>query len=72
MPGVDLIRAVGENPGLAGMPMILVTGDEILLNRADAADLGPATYLLKPFRAHELLERVDRCVSESVTPPFCQ
>lgn len=59
MPGMDGFRLAGllrELPGLAGAPLIAVTGRADAACRARAVELGFARYFLKPV-APELLQR---------------
>ncbi len=62
MPGMDgfgLLRAIRDDPAVAGTPVILVSaraGDEA---RVEGLQAGADDYLIKPFTARELLARVE-------------
>ncbi len=60
MQGIDLLRAVRADPGLANLPVLLVTAearrDQIVL----AAEAGVNGYIVKPFTAQTLKEKLDK------------
>ena len=60
MQGIDLLRAVRADPGLSGLPVLLVTAearrDQIVL----AAEAGVNGYIVKPFTAQTLKEKLDK------------
>jgi two-component system, chemotaxis family, chemotaxis protein CheY len=60
MQGIDLLRAVRADPGLASLPVLLVTAearrDQIVL----AAEVGVNGYIVKPFTAQTLKEKLDK------------
>jgi len=60
MQGIDLLRAVRADPGLASLPVLLVTAearrDQIVL----AAEAGVNGYIVKPFTAQTLKEKLDK------------
>lgn len=60
MTGIDLLRAVRANPGLANMPVLMVTAeakrDQIIL----AAQAGVNGYVIKPFTAATLKEKIEK------------
>jgi two-component system chemotaxis response regulator CheY len=60
MQGIDLLRAVRADPGLCNLPVLLVTAearrDQIVL----AAEAGVNGYIVKPFTAQTLKEKLDK------------
>ena len=60
MSGIDLLKAVRANPGLASMPVLMVTAeakrDQIIL----AAQAGVNGYVIKPFTAATLKEKIEK------------
>lgn len=60
MQGIDLLRAVRADPGLCSLPVLLVTAearrDQIVL----AAEAGVNGYIVKPFTAQTLKEKLDK------------
>ncbi len=59
MPGIDLLRAVRRDDKLLALPVLLVTAeakrDQIVL----AAKEGVNGYIVKPFNATTLREKID-------------
>jgi len=55
--GLDLYRSLQKNLETRGIPVILVTGHDATLSQ-DSHPLPPC--LIKPFRAHELVDKVGR------------
>jgi len=53
--GMDLYRALQQDPETAGIPVILVTGHDAVLTQP-AQELPP--IMSKPFRVQELVDRV--------------
>lgn len=60
LSGFDVCQALRDDPGLSGIPIILISGivNEQVRGRATAA--GAAMILSKPFRAAELADEVVR------------
>ena len=60
MQGIDLLRAVRADPQLCNLPVLLVTAearrDQIVL----AAEAGVNGYIVKPFTAQTLKEKLDK------------
>ena len=60
MQGIDLLRAVRSDPNLSSLPVLLVTAearrDQIVL----AAESGVNGYIVKPFTAQTLKEKIDK------------
>jgi len=55
--GMDLYRTLQQDPETKAIPVILVTGHDATLTQ-DFRQLPPC--LIKPFRAHELVDKVGR------------
>jgi PAS domain S-box-containing protein len=61
MPNLDgfaLIKQVRSDPGLQGVPVILLSARAGEESRVEGLDAGADDYLVKPFAARELLARV--------------
>src|SRR5690242_11433195 len=58
LTGLELCRAVRDDPDLRHIPVLLVSGS-IDLTARDAADAGITAILGKPFKQAELLKHVD-------------
>jgi PAS domain S-box-containing protein len=62
MPGLDgfgLLRAVRADPGVADVPVILLSARAGEESQVEGLDAGADDYLVKPFSARELLARVN-------------
>jgi chemosensory pili system protein ChpA (sensor histidine kinase/response regulator) len=55
MDGFDLVRRVRADPGLAALPVIMITARIAHLQHAQAAELGVGHWLSKPWADNELL-----------------
>ena len=66
--GVDVLKALREDPETSGIPVIMVTGQSDKTHRQAAILLGIRGYLPKPFSPLELIELVDKVLEgERVT-----
>ena len=60
MPGIDLLKAVRANPELATLPVLMVTAEAKREQIMEAAEAGVNGYVVKPFTADTLKEKVDK------------
>ena len=58
MPGVDVCRALRDDPRFDGMRIVMLTARSQADDRETARDLGADDYITKPFSPIELLEKV--------------
>jgi DNA-binding response OmpR family regulator len=68
MPGVsglDAIRAIRADPGLADLPVILLTARAQESDVETGFDSGADDYITKPFSPRELASRVQALLSRS-------
>lgn len=63
MTGFDLLREVRANEGTAKTPFILVTAESKKENVVAAQEAGVSDYLVKPFSAPVLKEKIDSVVT---------
>jgi two-component system, chemotaxis family, chemotaxis protein CheY len=64
MDGISLLRRIRETPVLHHLPVLMVTGDakkEVILAAAHA---GADGYILKPFNASTLKNKLDRILTK--------
>jgi two-component system chemotaxis response regulator CheY len=67
MPGVnglDFLRAVRERPDMRDVPVVVVTGNASRSTVLQAKRLGANGYILKPFTAELLRERIDNLCAQ--------
>ena len=60
MPGLDLLKAVRANPKLAKMPVLMLTAEAKREQIIEAAQAGVNGYVIKPFTAVTLKEKIDK------------
>ena len=60
MPGLDLLKAVRSDPKLAKMPVLMLTAEAKREQIIEAAQAGVNGYVIKPFTAITLKEKIDK------------
>jgi two-component system chemotaxis response regulator CheY len=60
MTGIDLIREVRADPNLAHIPVLMVTAEAKREQIIAAAQAGVNGYVVKPFTAAVLKEKIDK------------
>ena len=60
MPGLDLLKAVRADPKLAKMPVLMLTAEAKREQIIEAAQAGVNGYVIKPFTAVTLKEKIDK------------
>lgn len=60
MPGIELLKAVRANPKLSSMPVLMVTAEAERDQIVEAAQAGVNGYVVKPFTAETLKEKIDK------------
>lgn len=60
MQGIDLLKAVRADPKLAAMPVMMVTAEQKKEQIIEAAKAGVNGYIVKPFTAATLKEKLDK------------
>ena len=60
MPGLDLLKAVRADPKLAKLPVLLLTAEAKREQIVEAAQAGVNGYVIKPFTAQTLKEKLDK------------
>lgn len=60
MQGIDLLKAVRSDPELASLPVLLVTAEAKRDQIVEAAQAGVNGYIVKPFTAQTLKEKIDK------------
>jgi CheY-like chemotaxis protein len=62
MPGDEVIRTLRSEPGLDGLPILILSGEK--LSRAELASLGADGAVQKPFDVPLLIDQIRRYVSQ--------
>lgn len=60
MTGIELLEAVRGDSDLAGLPVLMVTAEAKRDQIVAAAQAGVNGYVVKPFTANTLKEKIDR------------
>lgn len=60
MQGIDLLKAVRADPKLASTPVLMVTAEQKREQIVEAAQAGVNGYIVKPFTAATLKEKIDK------------
>ena len=60
MPGLDLLKAVRADARLAKMPVLMLTAEAKREQIIEAAQAGLNGYVIKPFTAVTLKEKIDK------------
>jgi two-component system, chemotaxis family, chemotaxis protein CheY len=60
MPGLELVKAVRGDPKLAALPILMVTAEAKREQIIAAAQAGINGYIVKPFTANTLKEKIDK------------
>ena len=60
MQGIDLLKAVRADPKLATLPVLMVTAEAKKEQIVEAAQAGVNGYVVKPFTAATLKEKIDK------------
>ncbi len=60
MTGIDLLRAIRADPTLKSLPVLMVTAENSREQIIAAAQAGVNGYIVKPFTAVTLKEKIDR------------
>jgi two-component system chemotaxis response regulator CheY len=63
MDGITFVRLLRSREALKRLPVVMLTSQSQQAQRAEAADLGVAEYVLKPFEADDLREKVRKAAA---------
>ncbi|GFE83186.1 MAG TPA: chemotaxis response regulator CheY [Steroidobacter sp.] len=64
MPGLDLLKAVRSDPKLAKLPVLMLTAEAKREQIVEAAQAGVSGYVIKPFTAVTLKEKIDKILEQ--------
>lgn len=60
MMGIDMLRAIRADPNLKHIPVLMVTAEAQKENIIEAVQAGVSNYVVKPFTAEALLEKLQK------------
>jgi two-component system chemotaxis response regulator CheY len=63
MPGLDLLKAVRGDANLAKLPVLMLTAEAKREQIIEAAQAGVSGYVIKPFTAATLKEKIDKILA---------
>jgi two-component system, chemotaxis family, chemotaxis protein CheY len=64
MPGLDLLKAVRADPHLSKLPVLMLTAEAKREQIVEAAQAGVNGYVIKPFTAITLKEKIDKILEQ--------
>ncbi|VAW34582.1 Chemotaxis regulator - transmits chemoreceptor signals to flagellar motor components CheY [hydrothermal vent metagenome] len=59
MTGIELLKAIRSDPALKALPVLMVTAEALQDNVVEAVQAGVSNYIVKPFTAAALKEKLD-------------
>jgi two-component system chemotaxis response regulator CheY len=59
MTGLDLLKAIRQDPQIANLPVLMVTAEGLKENVMEAVKAGVNNYVVKPFTAEVLQEKIE-------------
>jgi two-component system chemotaxis response regulator CheY len=62
MSGLELLQAMRADPDLKALPFIMITAENRQERVAKATQAGADGYIVKPFNAEALSERIGRVI----------
>ena len=62
MTGLDLLKEVRANSEFKSLPFLMVTAEAQKKNVIDAVQAGVSNYIVKPFTADQILEKLEKIV----------
>ena len=60
MNGIEMLGKLKEEPGLKDIPIIMLTAESGKDNVMQIVKMGVKDYMVKPFKGHDLIERVQK------------
>lgn len=64
MTGIELLRAVRADSELSSLPFLMVTAESLKENVVEAVKAGVSNYIVKPFTAEVLSEKIEKIVEK--------
>jgi DNA-binding response OmpR family regulator len=70
MDGLDTLREIRTIPGCATIPVIFLTANNDKATVVEGMKLGIMDYVVKPYKATDLNDRIERCLKRRGTIPI--
>ncbi|WP_299979112.1 chemotaxis response regulator CheY [Desulfobacula sp.] len=64
MTGIELLKAVRADSDLSGLPFLMVTAEGLKENVVVAVKAGVSNYIVKPFTAEVLNEKIKKIIEK--------
>ena len=64
MTGLELLKAVRADKDLTGLPFLMVTAEGLQKNVLAAVKAGVSNYIVKPFTAEVLNEKIEKIIAK--------
>ena len=64
MTGIELLRAVRADSELSSLPFLMVTAESLKENVVEAVKAGFSNYIVKPFTAEILNEKIEKIIEK--------
>jgi len=68
MSGLDLLREIRQNPQTTNLPVLMVTAEGLKENVMEAVKAGVSNYVVKPFTAEVLQEKIENIFKKMANP----
>ncbi len=65
MPGIELLKSIRQDARFKDMPVLMVTAEAQKENVLAAVQAGVSSYIVKPFTAAALKERIDSILAKA-------
>ena len=62
MTGIELLKAVRADSELSSLPFLMVTAESLKENVVEAVKAGVSNYIVKPFTAEVLSEKIEKII----------
>lgn len=69
MRGLDVCQALKQDSSTAGIPILILTGNDVEGLEVSCLDMGADDYLTKPVRSERLLARIRALLRRPARPP---
>ncbi len=68
MSGLDLLREIRQDPQTSSLPVLMVTAEGLKENVMEAVKAGVSNYVVKPFTAEVLQEKIETIFKKMANP----